>query len=545
MLVRKRGFLQTFGHLARSLGSLWLDATGAVVGRYRPMTLRDVVCLKHQGQRVRAFELRDVSMEVGSHPDCDVTVHDQAVPPRAWLLQPRGGTVYAHDLAKASNLRNPRVLAIGASVPLGGGYSITRLKAEPHTATAVRTKLLNPYVPRLTSFSLIRGQGGEARAYHVDEAPVSIGAAADNTIMLSDRAVSRYHCRLEPSSGGVCIRDLDSTNGTWVDGVRVRRHVLRTGMVLRVGQTELRVAGRQAVGAGGGATVVTSTAMLAVMADVDRFARLPWPVVIRGETGVGKEHIARALHERGVRNQGPFVALNAGGLPRELVESELFGHARGAFTGAIHAHRGAFEQADGGTLFLDEVAELPPDLQTRLLRILETWRVRRVGSETERPVDVRVICATHRDLRDMVRDGCFRADLYYRLHRLVVEVPALRSRPDDVEPLASHFLQSMESEVGPRELAADALARLRSYPWPGNVRELRNVLEHAAADSDGFLIGLAAIDRALRRISEPFVQKPSIDALRDALEHYGGNVSAAARALGIPRSTLRDRLKGS
>jgi DNA-binding NtrC family response regulator len=283
--------------------------------------------------------------------------------------------------------------------------------------------------------------------------------------------------------------------------------------------------------------------MLAVMAEVDRFASLPWPVLIRGETGVGKEHVARALHERGRRRAGPFVPLNGGGLPRELIESELFGHERGAFTGAVQTHRGAFEQAHGGTLFLDEVAELPPDLQTRLLRVLETWQVRRVGSEAARRVDVRLLCATHRDLRALVQEGRFRPDLYYRIHRLVVEVPPLRLRPDDIASLAEHFIQQMESALGERRIEPHAMDRLRGYAWPGNVRELRNVLELAAVDCDGAAIDLAAVDRSLRRISEPSAFQPSADSLREALEQYGGNMSAAARALGIPRSTLRDRLR--
>jgi DNA-binding NtrC family response regulator len=235
------------------------------------------------------------------------------------------------------------------------------------------------------------------------------------------------------------------------------------------------------------------------------------------------------------------VPLNGGGLPRELIESELFGHERGAFTGAVQAHRGAFEQAHGGTLFLDEVAELPPDLQTRLL-VLETWHVRRVGSEAARRVDVRLVCATHTDLRAMVEEGRFRSDLYYRVHRLVVEVPPLRVRPDDITFLAQHFLCQMQPEVGERRLDPQALERLHGYAWPGNVRELRNVLELAAVDCDGAVIDLAAVERSLRRISEPCAHRPSPDSLREALEQYGGNMSAAARALGIPRSTLRDRL---
>lgn len=504
------------------------------------MVLGDTLCLCVAGQRIREFPLA-VPVEVGSHPHCDIVIHDDAVPPRALLFLPHGGTVYVYDLVEGPALGVRSVMPIGERVEVGGRYSVARFKAKPPALLPGGTEPLDGRVGEARSLSLLGGHGPGARAFHIGDSPVSVGGAADNGIALSDRAVSQYHCRIEPSSRGMSIRDLGSTNGTWVDGLRVRRHELRPGAVVRIGRTDLRV-----VRTGGESApdiVAESTAMLAVMAEVDRFASLPWPVLIRGETGVGKEHVARALHERGRRRAGPFVPLNGGGLPRELIESELFGHERGAFTGAVQTHRGAFEQAHGGTLFLDEVAELPPDLQTRLLRVLETWQVRRVGSEAARRVDVRLLCATHADLRALVKEGRFRPDLYYRIHRLVVEVPPLRLRPDDVASLAEHFVQQMESAVGERRIERHAMERLRGYPWPGNVRELRNVLEFAAVDCDGAVIDLASVERSLRRISEPRAFVPSTDSLREALEQYGGNMSAAARALGIPRSTLRDRLK--
>ncbi|MGB8329233.1 MAG: sigma 54-interacting transcriptional regulator [Polyangiales bacterium] len=507
------------------------------------MVLGDTLCLCRAGRRIRAFPLGATPLELGSHPDCDIVIHEEAVAPRALLFHPRGGTVHVYDLARGPALRARTLLPIGDRVAVGAGYSVTRIKAAPRTPESSGTELLRGSVSGQRFLSLLGGHGAGARVFHLGEDPVSIGGAADNAITLSDRAVSRYHCRIEPSSQGVWIRDLDSTNGTWVDGVRTRRHELRPGAVLRIGRTELRVVGRSDVRSVRSEPVVESAAMLCVMADVDRFAPLPWPVLIKGETGVGKEHIARALHQRGKRNQGPFVPLNGGGLSRELIESELFGHERGAFTGAVQAHRGAFEQAHGGTLFLDEVAELPPELQTRLLRVLETWEVRRVGSETARRVDVRLLCATHKDLRAMVREGGFRSDLYYRIHRLVVDVPPLRVRPEDISGLALHFLRLMEPEIGERRLEAQAVERLQGHHWPGNVRELRNVLELAAVDCDGAVIDLAAIDRSLRRSSESCSPGHSVDSLREALTQYGGNLSAAARALGIPRSTLRDRLK--
>jgi DNA-binding NtrC family response regulator len=284
--------------------------------------------------------------------------------------------------------------------------------------------------------------------------------------------------------------------------------------------------------------------MLQVLAEVQRMAALAWPVLVVGESGTGKEGIAFALHDRGPRSERAFVAVNAGGLPRELVESELFGHERGAFTGAAGHHRGVFEQANNGSLFLDEIGELPLELQARLLRVLETGEIRRVGAERTIAVDVRLVCATHRDLRAMVADGSFRQDLYYRIARLVLEVPALRARREDIPALAHHFLKQVASEVGGRELTAEALTRLLAYDWPGNARELRNVLCFAAASS-GPYVEAGDIERALQRLGDVGLNRlPASETCRLTVAQYGGNKAAAARALGIPRTTLRDRLRG-
>lgn len=558
MFVDEGGFTEMLRHGAGSLGMACprfnsiqgatlafrvVDATRHRCGRYSTMTLSDVLCLLRGEERVRTFPLATRALEVGSHPDCDIAVHASGVHGRALLVLPTGGTVYLYDLVTAPGLTKRTVMSIERPIPIGDGYSIMRSKAAVESSLPVRTELLEPLPTGVRPVALVQGRGREAQALRIAARPLSIGAAPDNAITLSDRAVSRFHCRIEPSEDGVVVRDLGSTNGTWVDGVRIQKLELRAGGILRVGRTEFRVAGGgRAERCPSTTPVVASSAMLAVMADVDRFARLPWPALIRGETGVGKELVARALHERSPRRGGPFVALNGGGLPRDLIESELFGHERGAFTGAVQSHRGAFEQAHGGTFFLDEVAELPPDLQTRLLRVLETWHVRRVGSEFARQVDVRLVCATHRDLRRMVQHGSFRADLYYRIHRLVIDVPALRHRTDDIGPLANHFLSSMAAEVGPKQLSAEAVWRLRAYSWPGNVRELRNALELAAVGCDSTIVNADLVDCVLRRLADP-AARPNADTLRRAIEEYDGNLSAAARALGIPRSTLRDRLR--
>jgi DNA-binding NtrC family response regulator len=282
--------------------------------------------------------------------------------------------------------------------------------------------------------------------------------------------------------------------------------------------------------------------MLSAIAQAEQAARLDWPALVLGESGTGKEGIARLLHEHGPRRAQPYVTLNSGGVPGELIESELFGHERGAFTGANGMRRGVFEQADGGTLFLDEIGELPLPLQARLLRVLESGEVRRVGAESARRVNVRLVCATHRDLRALAANGQFRADLYFRIARSVIELPPLRARLDDVAPIAAYVLAGLVPVLGDKALSSAAIERLRGYSWPGNVRELRNVVSAAAASIIGVSIERSDIELALARLGAREVAL-SQETIADAIVQHSGNISAAARALGVPRTTLRDRLR--
>jgi DNA-binding NtrC family response regulator len=369
-----------------------------------------------------------------------------------------------------------------------------------------------------------------------------VGRSANNDVVLGDAAVSDRHLRLEPCEAGLQLRDLGSRNGTYVNGVHVHTAVVVEGAVIRVGRTDLRVAAKHDEQSAGPTMVAESSSMLQVLGDVQRMATLPWPVLVVGESGTGKEGIALSLHELGSRCAQRFVAINAGGLPRELVESELFGHERGAFTGAAGLHKGVFEQAHAGTLFLDEIGELPLDLQARLLRVLETGELRRVGGEAPVHVNVRLVCATHRDLRAMVADGAFRQDLFYRIARLIVQVPALRQRPEDLRALCGHFLRQITRELGPRTLSDAALSRLLAHDWPGNARELRNVL-CAAASTSGGAIEAHDVERALGYVGGGVPRGVDPEALRRAVAEHAGNLAAAARSLGMPRTTLRDRLR--
>lgn len=508
--------------------------------------------LYRRGELVGRYELAR-NLEVGRAAGCDVVVQDDEVAERHWLVMRSDGTVQAFDVAGGRRERRQGMaLPLDTEVALGREHAIKRVRIPLAAALGVRREATTQSLPRGASgtrLMLTLGSGSEARRIAVGERLVQIGRAADSDLVLHDLAVSERHARLEPGDGSVLVRDLGSRNGTFVDGVAVQTASLRHGSRIRVGRTDLRVVAssgaptKGAREADGPQLVAESSSMLQVLADVQRMAALKWPVLVNGESGTGKEGIALSLHTLGPRRDKRFVAINAGGLPRELIESELFGHERGAFTGANGMRRGVFEQASGGTLFLDEIGELPLDLQARLLRVLETGEMRRLGAERTLAVDVRLVCATHRDLPAMVAQGSFRQDLFYRIARLVVQVPALRARLEDVAVLAAHFLGQIAGEVGARELTSDALLRLRSHDWPGNARELRNVVCAAAADS-GAYIEAADIDRALQRLGDASRPRaPAGETCRAAVEHYAGNKTAAARALGIPRSTLRDRLR--
>jgi DNA-binding NtrC family response regulator len=298
-----------------------------------------------------------------------------------------------------------------------------------------------------------------------------------------------------------------------------------------------------------------SPAMALVRDRIERVAPTAASVLILGETGTGKELVARTLHRRSHRADGPFVAFNGGAVAEGLAESELFGHEKGAFTGADRKRVGRFELADGGTLFLDEVGELAPALQVKLLRVLQERRFERVGGTATVEVDVRVVAATHRNLEQWVRDGRFREDLYYRLNVVTIEVPPLRERPDDVPVLAELFLAryGTRSEGERPQLSAEAQAALRSHPWPGNVRQLENTLHRACILARGG--ALSVLDLDLRDApAGPPAEVPSTDLratlarverelIERAVRDHSGNLSAAGRALGVERNLLRYKLR--
>jgi DNA-binding NtrC family response regulator len=290
---------------------------------------------------------------------------------------------------------------------------------------------------------------------------------------------------------------------------------LRTllGRVRRNRQSRVLERGRAPRERGFDSVVSQSPAMRDFVETARRTAGAASSLLIMGETGVGKEHVAKAIHFEGPRAGGPFVAINCGGIAESLLESELFGHERGAFTGATRAHRGQFELADGGTLFLDEVAELPLHLQVKLLRILEERTLLRVGGERPRPIDVRLMAATNRDLESEVAGGRFRKDLYYRLAVVTLTLPPLRERREDIPELARRYLEEFRAQLNPpiRGFGPDVLGVLRRYPWPGNVRELKNAMERAALFGNGDEVRLADLPRSITLWLEADAEAPIED----------------------------------
>jgi transcriptional regulator with GAF, ATPase, and Fis domain len=292
-------------------------------------------------------------------------------------------------------------------------------------------------------------EGADRGRRHVADAEcITVGTAVGNDLVLADPTVSRFHLELERAASGIRVVDHDSTNGTLFEGARLTRAVVPLGAVLLLGNTRIRLTEGERLtlplhGEDELAGLIGRTpVMRRLMARIERAAESDVPALIVGESGTGKELVARAIHERGSRGARPFVTVDCGALAPALVASELFGHERGAFTGAERQHIGAFERADGGTLFLDEVGELSTTLQPALLGALERNRFRRVGGREDVEVDVRVVCATNRDLRGEVNQGRFRLDLYYRLAVVVLRVPPLRERLEDVPILVEHFLHA-------------------------------------------------------------------------------------------------------
>jgi transcriptional regulator with PAS, ATPase and Fis domain len=381
------------------------------------------------------------------------------------------------------------------------------------------------------------------------EGRIVIGRSPQADMVLEHESVSPLHCEIAMEKHGFVLRDLGSRSGTWIHGIRVREVVLTSEAYIEVGETEISFGVVSGVSEFGlhpegrfGDLIGDSDVMRAAFDRLARVATREITVLLEGESGTGKELAARAIHESSSRRDGPFVVVDCGAISPTLVESELFGHERGAYTGASHARPGAFVRAQGGSIFLDEIAELDLALQPRLLGVLERREVKPIGASEPISVNVRVIAAVNRDLRCLVNEGSFREDLYYRLAVGCVRLPALRERANDIPLLVNHLLEQHSQRDGVRHILDETVVRrLMLRPWPGNVRELRNVVDRLVAFGPEE-IPCELAPKKLRDTDQPFkLAKAQIvecferEYLASILERSAGNITAAAAAAELDR----------
>lgn len=399
---------------------------------------------------------------------------------------------------------------------------------------------------------------------------IQVGTKNDNHIVLKDETMSRLHFEIHKTKDGYCLKDMGSLNGTFINGVRVKEGFLNSGSTLRAGKTELKFLPMDET-----FEIVPSkkdrfenmiggnTAMRKIYTVIEKIAPADVTVIIEGESGTGKELVASALHARSKRNKKPFIVFDCSSVAENLIESELFGHEKGSFTGAIGMRQGAFELANGGTIFLDEIGELNLELQPKLLRVLESRMVRRVGGDKLIPVDVRVIAATNRNLEGEVKKGNFREDLFYRLNVVPIYLPPLRKRKDDIAMLVEYFIEEYNNTNPEQPVSGideNALQAFKNYDWPGNVRELKNMMSRVISLLETDRITLQQIPDRIRipmtkakleigdelgfkDAKEQWVasfEKQYVEAL---IRRHENNISAAAKEAGIDRKSVQRLLR--
>jgi DNA-binding NtrC family response regulator len=527
-----------------------------------------------RGEEVLRVGLERERMVIGRGAKCDVVIPDPDVSRQQVALSYDGTHCKLEDLSGKGTLvagtpMHHGELADGSDLTLGKWRAVFRLRGggdtpDPtgvgrHTSVQKRVDQNDGFQPAQVRVK----QGPNELIHEITGESFTIGKDPSNALVVQDRFISSKHLQVSRRESGFHVLDLNSTNGTFMGGVRLFEVEVPLNTVLRVGETELILEplslGRQTESFHG--IIGDDPSVRQLVELIERVAPSNATVAILGESGTGKELVARALHLCSPRTSQAFIPINCAAISKELIESELFGHEKGAFTGADKTRKGAFEEAHGGTLFLDEIGELPLDLQAKLLRVLESGEVKRVGASRPTHVDVRVVAATNKDLLADSREGSFREDLYYRLCVIPLRLAPLRNRKGDIGVLAEHFLRVYSPRGQTVKLTDTAMGKLQDHPWPGNIRELRNVVHRALLLRKGPKIDVTDITFDQEYSSEPtgaagislelpvgltlelMLQRLERQIIETTMRRYNHNKERVAKELGLARSTLFKRLK--
>ncbi|MHB8875183.1 MAG: sigma 54-interacting transcriptional regulator [Myxococcaceae bacterium] len=525
-----------------------------------------------RGEEVLRFGLERARIVLGRGEKCDVVVPDPAVSRQQAALTYADGKCQLEDLSGKGTLvggqsQTSAVLADGSDIVLGQWRAVFRERgsSEGDQPTEVQggtaTTLQPREAPKGYLSAQVRVRQGHTEAVHKLTADTfTVGKDPGVDLLIPDKFMSSRHLKITRKEDGFHVMDLTSTNGTFAGNVRLFEADVPLFTTLRMGETELTLepasASKKESSFQG---IIGNDASVRQLADlVERVAPSNAAVAIFGESGTGKELVARAVHNRSARADKPFIPVNCAAISKELIESELFGHEKGSFTGATNARKGAFEEADGGTLFLDEIGELPFDVQAKLLRALESGEIKRVGASRPMIMDVRIVAATNKDLLAAARENKFREDLYYRLCVIPLHLAPLRNRRGDIVGLAEHFVRQFSPRGQTVRFTPAALDRLQTHTWPGNIRELRNAVHRALLLRKGPMIdavdlsfdtevnpdvGISVPDLPPGMTLEQMLFKLERQIVEAALRRFNNNRERVAKELGIARSTLFKRLK--
>ncbi len=520
---------------------------------------------KYEGKLSFQITAESFPITIGRSPSNTISLPDKSISRRHCSISFQDGKYKVDNLSATAPMNHtdsPKEFTISAGEIMDiGRWSIEILNEPPDTEDVTisspleKTSVMS-YDPGRSVISsqkieILANFSGKVSKKILQGSDFTFGSDPACDIAIPDPYVSRKHCRLFIHEHTIKVVDLSSTNGTFYNEERMPIFSTPGRGSFKIGdsQIEYRLIStaekiRPQIESRLGEMVGASREMRKIFAILKKVAEAKCTICITGESGTGKELAAHEIHRIGQRPRAPFIPVNCGAIPKEIIESQLFGHERGSFTGAVERMTGFFEQANGGTLFLDEIGEMPPNLQTRLLRVLESGTLRRLGGKEEIAINCRIICATNRDLRKLVCEGSFREDLFFRLYVFPITIPPLRERKSDIPVLTSRILETISQEK--IKLSKGALKKLNDHDWPGNVRELKNTITRGVISCDGGLI--TEKDIHIIPLERPLNSYENIGAVEkgliaSSLKEHRNNISKTAKRLGMARSTLQQKIK--